>query len=127
MDSHATGHPVGGHEKSMVELKPILGFGIILMVVTAFSFLLVWFMLDLLQMNQTRKDVPLSVLANPDPIPPAPRLQVSSGQDLKMTRRTEEVVLKSYRWVNKEAGIVGIPVEQAINILAEKGLPTRSE
>ncbi|MBI3245864.1 MAG: hypothetical protein HYZ50_05075 [Deltaproteobacteria bacterium] len=127
MDSHATGHPVGGHEESTVELKSVIGFGIILVVVTALSFLLVWFMLDLLQMNQTRKDVPLSVLANPDPIPPAPRLQVSSGQDLKMTRRTEEVVLKSYRWVNKEAGIVGIPVEHAIAILVEKGLPARSE
>jgi len=127
MDSHATEHPVGGHEESRVELKPIVGFGIILIVVTAFSFLFVWFMLDFLHMNQTRKDVPLSALANPNLIPPAPRLQVSPGQDLKLTRHHEEEVLTSYRWVNKEAGIVAIPVEQAINVLAERGLPARSE
>jgi hypothetical protein len=42
-------------------------------------------------------------------------------------REAEAVMLQNYRWVDHEAGIVGIPIDRAIDILAEKGLPTRSE
>jgi hypothetical protein len=78
-------------------------------------------------MNQKRTDVPLSPLANPSQLPPAPRLQVFPSQDLKQMRQTTEVVLNSYHWVDKEAGVVGIPVDRAMQILAEKGLPARDQ
>jgi hypothetical protein len=127
MDSHSVGHSSGvGHEESTVELRPIIAFAIVLVVVTAFAFVSMQFMLDFLRVNQARKDVPLSVLAEPQPMPPAPRLQVSPSLDLKQTRQTEGVILNTYHWIDKEAGIVGIPVERAIIVLAERGLPARS-
>jgi hypothetical protein len=126
MESHTGEHSGVGHEESTVELRPIIAFAIVLVVVTAFAFVLMQFMLDFLRVNQARKDVPLSVLAEPQPMPPAPRLQVYPSQDLKQTRQTEGVILNNYRWIDKEAGIVGIPVERAIKVLAEKGLPARS-
>jgi hypothetical protein len=36
----------------------------------------------------------------------------------------EDHVLKSYAWVDKSQGIVRIPIDQAIDELAKKGLPT---
>jgi hypothetical protein len=126
MDSHVTEHPVVGHEENTVQLKPVILFAIILVLVSAFSFAGVWFMLDFLEKNQAKHDTQLSPLADPNPLPPAPRLQVSSGQDLKHTRQTEDAILSTYHWVDKEAGVVGMPVEQAIKLLAERGLPTRS-
>jgi hypothetical protein len=45
---------------------------------------------------------------------------------MKQTVQAEGAVLNSYRWVDKEAGIVGVPIERAIKILAERGLPARS-
>ena len=125
MESHVAGHSTVGHEESVVELRPIILFGVILVVMSALSFAVVWLMLDFLRINQARKDVPLSTLADPQALPPAPRLQVSPGQDLKQTRQTEDTVLSAYRWVDKDAGVVGIPVEQAIKILAQRGLPAR--
>jgi len=127
MESHGGHSPNAGHEESTVELKPIIVFGAVLVIVTAFAFGSMSFMLNFLQLNQTRKDPPISSLADPNPIPPAPRLQVSPTQDLKHTRQTEDAVSQSYHWVDKEAGIVGIPVERAIKILAERGLAARSE
>jgi hypothetical protein len=124
MESHATGQQVG-HEENTVQLGPVLVFAMILIVVSALSFGGVWFMLDFLKLNQARRDAQLSPLADPNPIPPAPRLQVSPSLDLKQTRQTEDVVLNSYRWIDKDAGVVGIPVEQAMKILAERGLPAR--
>lgn len=127
MESHSQGHNVVGHEESTVDLKPIIAFAVIMVVVTIFSFAAMGFMLDFLKLNQKRNDVPLSPLANANPMPPAPRLQVSPGQDLKHTRQTMDVLLNSYHWVDKDAGIVGIPVDRAIQVLAEKGLPTRDQ
>lgn len=126
MDSQVGHSPDAGHEESTVDLKPIIAFGAVLVIVTAFAFVSMSFMLNFLKLNQTRKDIPLSSLAAPNPVPPAPLLQVSPNQDLKHTRQTEGVILDSYHWVDKDAGIVGIPVEQAIKILAKRGLPARS-
>jgi len=127
MESHVTGHPAVGHEENTVQLQPVIVFAIVLVLVSAFSFAGAWFMLDVLKLNQARSEAPLSSLAEPNPLPPAPRLQVSPNQELKRTSQTEEVILRSYRWVDKDAGIVGIPIEQAIKVLAKKGLPARSD
>ena len=127
MESHVSEHSGVGHEENMVQLQPVILFAIILVVVSAFSFAGVWFMLDFLKMNQARKDAQVSPLANLQQLPPAPRLQVSPGQDLKQLRQAENEVVNSYRWIDKDAGIVGIPIEQAIKVLAQKGLPARSD
>lgn len=127
MESHVVEHSGAGHEESTVELKPVILFAIILVVVSALSFAGVWLMLDFLRLNQARTDTPLSTLADPQALPPAPRLQVSPTRDLTQMRQAEETILNTYRWVDKDAGIVGIPVEQAIKILAERGLPARSK
>ena len=37
----------------------------------------------------------------------------------------EERVLEGYGWVNKEAGIVRIPIEEAMRLTVERGLPSR--
>jgi len=36
-------------------------------------------------------------------------------------------VLESYAWVDKNAGIVRIPIEEAIRLTLQRGLPTRQE
>ena len=127
MEPHATGHPVSGHEESTVNLKPVIAFAVVMVIVTIFSFAAMGFLLDFLRLNQARTDTPLSSLANPEQQPPAPRLQISPSQDLKLTRQTENAVLNTYHWVDKEAGVIGIPVERAIDLLAERGLPARNE
>lgn len=125
MESHVVEHAGVGHEESTVELKPIILFAVILVVVSALSFAGVWLLLDFLRLHQARTDTPLSALADPQALPPAPRLQVSPTRDLTQLRQTEDTILNAYRWIDKDAGIVGIPVEQAIKILAERGLPAR--
>jgi len=58
--------------------------------------------------------------------PPFPRLQISPAEDLKAFREREEAKLTSYGWVDKENGIVRIPIERAMGLLLERGLPVRS-
>lgn len=134
MESHAakhhsadTHHPETLHEISTVQVKPIVLFAVVLAVTALATFATVKVLLDYMNFNFARTDVPLSTLAQPDQQPPTPHLQVSSGQDLVELRAKENTALHEYHWLNKDLGVVGIPIERAIELLAQRGLPTREE
>ena len=59
----------------------------------------------------------------PTQLPPEPRLQVAPPQELQTYKATEQARLSTYGWVNKQAGIVHIPIERAMQIIAQSGLP----
>ncbi|MGH8165053.1 MAG: hypothetical protein ACREP1_12045 [Rhodanobacteraceae bacterium] len=69
-----------------------------------------------------RRDPRLSPLAESQ-APPAPRLQTRPSDDLAAMRAAEDRALGGYRWLDKEQGLVQIPIERAIDLLAEEGLP----
>jgi hypothetical protein len=54
--------------------------------------------------------------------PPQPQLQTNPSEDLAKFRAVEEKRLNGYYWVDKEKGIVHIPIEQAMKQLAEEGI-----
>jgi hypothetical protein len=55
--------------------------------------------------------------------PPEPRLQADPGADLARLRREEEQRISSYGWANRKEGRAHLPIDRAIDILAERGLP----
>ncbi len=62
-------------------------------------------------------------VALPDTLPPAPRLQSAPAIDLATLRATEDRILTTYGWIDRNAGLVRIPVERAIALTAEHGIP----
>ena len=56
-------------------------------------------------------------------LPPAPRLQPSPEVEMDEMLAAEERELSSYGWVDRERGIVRIPIDEAIDRLAAEGLP----
>lgn len=42
-------------------------------------------------------------------------------------RAEEDQILSSYGWIDRERGIVHVPINRAITLLAQKGLPTRPQ
>ena len=58
-------------------------------------------------------------------LPPEPRLQTNPREDLRLLRAHEDEVLNNYSWVDKSAGVVRIPIEEAIKLTAKRGLPAR--
>lgn len=55
---------------------------------------------------------------------PTPRLQVDDGlQDLAELHVREDLLLNNYSWVNSSQGKVRIPIERAMELLAQRGLP----
>jgi len=67
--------------------------------------------------------VPPSPLAETRQPLPEPRLQVVPAQDLQQMRAAEDAVLSSYDWVDEAAGFVRVPIDRAIELLLERGLP----
>jgi hypothetical protein len=65
---------------------------------------------------------PLSYGVEP---PPEPRLLTKPGADLAAMRAEEDQILSSYGWIDRDRGIVRVPIDRAITLLAQKGLPTR--
>ena len=54
--------------------------------------------------------------------PPPPRLQVDPAADLVKLRTEKEKELNSYYWIDKQKGVVHIPIEQAMQKLVKSGL-----
>ncbi|HVW09399.1 MAG TPA: hypothetical protein VHC90_12495 [Bryobacteraceae bacterium] len=66
---------------------------------------------------------PLALEAHGIPLPPEPRLQRSPAGDLAEKRASENALLDHYWWVDRPKGIVGMPIDRAIQILTQRGIP----
>ena len=58
---------------------------------------------------------------------PDPRLETDERTQLYSIRIAEERKLNSYGWVDEKAGTVHIPIERAMELLAQRGLPLRPQ
>jgi hypothetical protein len=60
-------------------------------------------------------------------LPPGPRLQVNAPKDLADYLSQQQHALDTYGWVDQKAGVVRIPIDRAMDLLVQKGLPVRAE
>jgi hypothetical protein len=60
------------------------------------------------------------------PLPPEPRLQADPVADLRRQRAEEDAVLREYAWVDRSRGVIRLPIERAMTLLLQRGLPTRA-
>jgi len=55
--------------------------------------------------------------------PPEPMLQTSPRTDLQRKLSYENELLHKYSWVDQSRGVVTIPIERAMEIIARRGIP----
>ena len=60
-----------------------------------------------------------------DSVFPKPRLEEDEIHQLREFRNGEEEKLATYGWVDQSAGTVHIPIERAMQLIVERGLPTQ--
>jgi len=101
-----------GHESSGASvLRPIL-YGVVLFVLALALFLLASGVIA--GSGQDVSPPPSASLKEPV-------LQVDEAAELEKMRTKEDALLNSYGWVDKDAGIVRIPIDRAIELTAEQG------
>ena len=123
----ATSKPEVHHEESDVDIRAILLFGAGLIVAAVLIHLLVYVLFryfDVREAQRVTPQYPLAI-AQENRVPPEPRLQTNPRQDLADLRAKEDELLNSYGWVDRNAGIVRIPIDEAIRLTLQRGLPSR--
>jgi hypothetical protein len=124
-ETHSPGRAGPGYETRDTSIRGLVIFGI-----TLFVSLVVVLVVaaKLFQYFATVQSLgpPASPFANARVLPPAPRLQVGPHLDLQHYQQSQQELLNSYGWVDRNAGTVRIPIDRAMDLLLQQGLPARS-
>lgn len=122
-NQHGSNGP--GYEKRDAKISNLAIFGLVLAFVLFISFVGMKWTLDYFQRTQ-----PLGPPASPVATSPiravGPKLQAFPHQELVDYCNAQEKKLNSYGWIDQQSGVVRIPVDRAIELTLERGLPTRS-
>lgn len=63
----------------------------------------------------------------PQSVFPSPKLEEDERGQLDDIRTNEDKTLYSYGWVDEKTGTVRIPIERAMDLLVQRGLPVRGK
>lgn len=116
--------PRHAHETTDANIRNLIIFGVVLCLLVTAGLLLSRGVFHYFVSRQGLGP-PASPFENVRMLPPGPRLQVTAPQDLKQYKDAQDEILDSYGWVDPQAGIVRIPIDRAMDILLQKGLPVR--
>lgn len=112
-----------GHEVRDVSIRGVLGLAAAVLAGGIVVHVVLWFVLQGLEVSAKQADPELSPLAETRPEPPAPRLQDRPSHDYAAYRAEQEARLNSYGWVDRDRGVVHLPVSRAMELILEQGLP----
>jgi hypothetical protein len=122
-------NPENRFEHRDVSFTALTKFAIGLVLTTIFS---IGFVLGIFQYLLHREGgVPASRIESPAQdarqLPPEPRLEVTPDTDLQEMRSAEDQVLNNYAWLDQQNGIVRLPIDRAIDLIAQRSLPARTQ
>jgi hypothetical protein len=138
IDAPDIDNPDVRHELSDVRIKPIIYFGVGLVVAAVIIHLAIAGLFKAFEAREDRiegKQSPLA--AERQRIPPEPRLYLaprvlgqprpdvvteSPMQEYKKLRAEEDARLNDYNWVDQNAGVVTIPINEAKRLVIQRGL-----
>ena len=127
MAENEPGKPGPQHEESDVNVFAIGRFAFALVAVIAVSVVLLFGFFHFL-VNMTGGERPTaSDFSRNGQLPPQPRLEERPVQELKNFRDAEDKALSSYGWIDQKSGVVHIPIDRAMDLLAQRGLPSRTQ
>lgn len=110
-----------------IQLKPILIFLLCLTVVTLVVLGGMRLLFSSFERKHAASTVQITPMATERLLPSGPRLIPDEPMVLKDYLQQHEARLTSYALVDAAGGIVRIPVERAIELVAERGLPRWNE
>ena len=116
-----------GHETKDANIKSLVLSGIGLFIITGIVLVIIVVLIDFFEAQKIKNENsphPLAVRAEG---PPEPRLQVTPDKDWQIFRAREDSILNSYGWIQKEVGVLRLPVERAMELILETGLPSRDK
>ncbi|MGH9449484.1 MAG: hypothetical protein ACRD11_02995 [Terriglobia bacterium] len=116
--------PEHRHERTEANARTLMWFGVGLLGLIVFGFIVTEVAFRYFVGHE--KFAHPTALFTKEQMPPAPLIQQTPGQELQEYLKQQDNLLDTYGWVDRKAGIVRIPVSQAMTELLKKGLPVRT-
>jgi len=132
-------HEEAGFERQDLSAKAVFAFLIGLAVAGVLVYFVIWGIYHSMDAYQKAHQPPQSPLVKPADTDtrivapnevtkfPQPRLERNERLEIDDFRLKEEQTLNSYGWVDEKTGVVRIPIERAMKLVAQQGLPTTPE
>ena len=135
-NQHMTNHD--GYEHEDLSSKGPFYFMVGLALVGLVIYLIVFGMYRLLDRYEAAHQPPVSPMATPEADTrnvthenaqtfPQPRLEENERTQLRQLIEDQDRKLATYDWVDKNKGTVRIPIDRAMELIVERGLPVRPE
>jgi hypothetical protein len=123
--------PGAKYEHTDIDVNVGYKFALWLAVAMAISVGIVWatfwfFESQSRSANTLAQKYPLAATQQPK-APPLPNLQTQPFKDVYTLRDNENRQLTSYGWVDKDGGVTRIPIDRAMEVMIQRGFPTRAE
>jgi hypothetical protein len=126
-DQYLETPPGAGYEHTDASISPLVHFAFWLVVSAVIVHVglagFYWFMQRQSAVPQQAQQYPLATEQSRR-LPAEPRLQQIPSQDMYQLRLRQEDQLHSYGWVDKSAGTVHIPIDEAMSLALQRGLYT---
>jgi hypothetical protein len=112
------------HERRDVDVLSLVTIALLLFFACVIIFLVVLGMMHYFKLHEPAKtagqaNLPITTAGEF----PKPRLQIKGAVDLANLRAAEEAELGSYGWIDRSSGTVRIPINRAMELLLDRGLP----
>ena len=116
------------YEKTDATARPLYQFLFWISVITILTAVISGLVLRGLESWRDQASQP-ATMAEPQgsQLPPAPRLQIREPQDLAAFKKEEAEILSTYGIVDREKGAFRIPIEEAMRLTVERGLPVAAD
>jgi len=113
------------HEPGDVNARAVTESGLAMAALVIVFSIGLWGVFEYLKHRVTEMALPLSpaAMVNAQKQPPEPRLQPHAAQDMRQMQSDENKIMQQYAWIDPDKGIVRIPVERAMDLIAQRGLP----
>lgn len=113
-------------EPDHVKTSVAVGLGIVLVGAAIAGSLLTFLVFRRHEKSEVRKDEASIAAAGmerrEDAAPPLPRLQVQPVRHWREFRSAEMERLSTYGWMDRTSGVVHIPIDRAMELVAERGI-----
>lgn len=119
-----------GHEHTDANVWMIVQFAIWLFVAAVVTHGLMWGMMEWFVSSRNAAapaaEFPLAQQQETR-LPAGPRLQPIPANEIFDFHRRESAQLNEYGWVDRNAGVVRIPIAEAMHLAVQRGLPSRAQ
>jgi len=121
-----SGERLGGYERSDARVRPLFLFGLALMLLVGGA-LAASGWISRRMTDELRRAEQVNPMRDSLAPAPGPELQALPAAELAEQRAWEERMLSATEWVDPLNEIVRIPIDRALELVLEEGLPARTQ